>query len=142
MRTLPERSDNSVSASSINLPGRGQAGPSDVLAEPQLGQKGPQKVSHGAESLGGSNAKRICQGSLYTYNPLEVDSSHQEHSDQPNPGSETDQSSNDAGHERRRDGSGATADWTCTGSTGDGAAIVCEQEVVSVHITDCVPSQR
>ncbi|KAL1948078.1 hypothetical protein VTO73DRAFT_12153 [Trametes versicolor] len=110
LRTLPERSDNSVSASAINLPGRGQAGPSDVLAEPQLGQKGPQKAS------------------LYTYNPLEVDSSHQEHSNPSVPGSRTGQSCNDAGHEGRRDGSGTTTDWTCTGSTGDEAATVFEQD--------------
>lgn len=131
-----------MSASAITLPGWQQAGPSNVPAEPQLGKKRPRATSFGEEFLGGYNAKRICHGSLYTYNPLVDDSSPQEHSDQLSPGSETDQSSNDAGDEGRRDGSGATADWTCTGNTGDGAAIVCEQEVVSVHITDCVPSQR
>ncbi|KAL1948072.1 hypothetical protein VTO73DRAFT_12147 [Trametes versicolor] len=126
--TSSERSDNTALASAIALPGCGQAGPSDVPAEPQLGQKLPRDTSPGAESLGGSNAKRICQGSLYTYNHLADDSSPQEHSDQPNHGLEMDQSSNDAGHEGRRDGSGTTADWTCTGSTGDEAATVSEQD--------------
>ncbi|KAL1948068.1 hypothetical protein VTO73DRAFT_12143 [Trametes versicolor] len=121
--TSSERSDNTALASAIALPGCGQAGPSDVPAEPQLGQKRPRETSPGAESLGGSNAKRICQGFL-----LAEDSSPQEHSNPRIPGSKTGQSCNDAGHEGRRDGSVTTADWTWSGNAGDGVTIVSEQD--------------
>lgn len=140
--TSSEHSDNTALASAITLPGCGQAGPSDVPAEPKLGQKLPGEPSPCAESLNGSNANRFCQGSLYTYTPLADDSSPQEHLNPRIPGSKMSQSSNDAGHEERREGPGTTADWTWSGNTGDGVAIVSEPEVVSVHITNRVPNQR
>lgn len=95
----------------------------------------------GAESPGGSNAKRICRGSLYTYNPLADDMSPQGHSNPRIPDSDMGRSSNDAGHEGGREGPVTTADWTWGGNAGDGVTIVSEPEVASVHITDGVSSQ-
>ncbi|KAL1948059.1 hypothetical protein VTO73DRAFT_12134 [Trametes versicolor] len=133
LRTSPERSDNSISASAISLLGCEQAGPSDVPVEPQLGQKRPHEASPGAEFLGGSNAKRICQGPLYTSIPLADNASPQEHSDQPITGSETGQSGNDAGQDGSRHGPGTTADWTWSGSTGDGVTIASEPDVQKIQ---------